>query len=194
MHHAHRDGGGGWCLYADISLAVKKIQKKISIKKWMVIDLDVHQGNGICRDKNNFFGENLHIFDMFGDHLYPDDSFAASFINTSIDVYPEMNDEEYISTLKAKLPKAVDSHKPQLIVYNAGTDILKGDPLNGGVSVTVSGVVIRDEFVFLTALSRNVPIVMLLSGGYSSSSVTAVSKSINNLLHGRLNLINKNYN
>ena len=86
-----------------------------------------------------------------------------------------------MALLRFNLPKAIEKSKPGLIIYNAGTDIFNEDEL-GGFSITDAGIVRRDEFVFMQALNRKIPILMLLSGGYSQESAGIVSRSIENLL------------
>lgn len=90
-------------------------------------------------------------------------------------------DTEYLSSLEEALQKAFREFQPDLILYNAGTDILEGDPL-GSMSVSMEGVIQRDEMVFRHALSCKCPISIVLSGGYAADSHQAVAASIENLL------------
>jgi histone deacetylase 11 len=93
------------------------------------------------------------------------------------------SDEEYLTKLAAALDEAFQKCQPppQLLVYNAGTDILAGDPL-GGLNVSENGVLKRDEMVFQAALKHGVPVVMMTSGGYSKDSAPCIAHSIENLV------------
>jgi len=83
--------------------------------------------------------------------------------------------------LKTTLPNVIDIFKPSIIIYNAGSDIYEEDPL-GKLSVSENGIIARDEFVFETAASKNVPIAMVLSGGYTQKGTSIICNSIKNLL------------
>ncbi len=184
FHHAKYDQGGGFCFYADIPLALHKIHEKNPDLDILVIDLDAHQGNGLA----SFFkdSENIYLFDMYNTKIYPQDIKEARETDFNVPVPFGIHDEEYLSTLKRELPKTIESVKPGLIVYNAGTDIFIQDPL-GGMNITEQGILKRDEFVFMQALERKIPIVMLLSGGYGEKNAEVISRSLENLLNNHLN-------
>jgi len=175
-HHAYGDSGGGFCVYADISIAIKKL-RKVHKKNYkvMIVDLDAHQGNGHERD---FTGDkNTYIFDMYGVPNYPNDIEARKGISKGIQLHLFMEDKEYLTLLKTELPKCFDSCKPELVLYNAGTDILAGDSI-GAMSISPKGIIQRDEFVFQTCFERKVPIAMVFSGGYQKSNARIIADSI----------------
>ena len=93
-------------------------------------------------------------------------------------------DETYLANLAMALAEAFQRFTPDVIYYNAGTDILVDDPLNGGVEVSLAGVAARDQMVFEAALNRDIPIVMCLSGGYAAASAQSVWESLINLCNG----------
>jgi len=92
-----------------------------------------------------------------------------------------MDDEKYLKIVNEVVPKAINETKPDLIIYNAGSDILKKDLL-GLLAVSEEGVIKRDEIVFRNAMERKIPILMVLSGGYTYQSADVISRSIENIL------------
>jgi histone deacetylase 11 len=224
MHHASHNKGGGWCVYADISISIKNLIDKKLVQKVMVIDLDAHQGNGIENDKKNKIimknTENLFIIDVYNGEKYPFDLFAekAIDINKKINpfkirekcaeaVFKELEkktlskekqqkllqstyDEEYMNIVRSAVEEGFDKFKPDIVYYNAGTDILTGDRL-GGFDVSEDGIIERDEYVFDFCMKKyNVPIVMVLSGGYAPNNYKVIGKSIENLIK-KFDLIEK---
>ncbi|XP_025809462.1 histone deacetylase 2-like isoform X3 [Panicum hallii] len=161
FHHCSAQEGGGFCAYADISLCINFAFIRLNISRVMIIDLDAHQGNGHEKD----FGSDGRVYtlDMYNSGIYPFDHVAKKYIDQ-----------------KVELDVAQSRFRPQLIVYNAGTDILHGDPL-GRLKVSPEGVAIRDEQVFRFAKDQNIPILMLTSGGYMKSSGRVIADSIINL-------------
>jgi histone deacetylase 11 len=98
-----------------------------------------------------------------------------------------ITDTEYLHLLKAELPKAIDTAQPDLVIYNAGTDIYENDPL-GAMKISEAGIIRRDEIVFTRALENRIPLLMLLAGGYSAQSADIVSRSLENLFKHVLEL------
>eukprot|EP01080_Neovahlkampfia_damariscottae_P006001 gene6001-9999_t len=183
MHHASSDRGGGWCVYSDIPISIKSLKGSKKIKTSMIIDLDVHQGNGHERDKlSGLLGneEETYIFDMYNCRAYPRDKEAKQGINKKIEIKSQCDGDEYIMKLKNGLKDTFEEYTPDIIFYNAGTDILDGDPL-GRCCVPENDVIKRDELVFEYAINNNIPIVMVLSGGYMESNARVISESIENL-------------
>ena len=181
MHHASSNDGGGWCLYSDIPLSIKNLMKQKKISRSMIIDLDVHQGNGIELDISKFPKKSIYMIDCYNHGLYPDDKIAKKAINIDIDVTEDTTDKKYLASIDSAIKKGLKYFKPDIVFYNAGTDILDGDPLNGGVSITGEGVIKRDELVMKAFRDREIPIVMVLSGGYSAESARVISMSLHNL-------------
>ncbi|XP_065366549.1 histone deacetylase 11 [Calliphora vicina] len=179
FHHCCSYKGGGFCPYADITLLIQRIfEEERYIENVMIVDLDAHQGNGHERDfMNNAY---VYIMDMYNFRIYPKDQEAKLAIRYAVELQPRTNNREYLRKLRKGLNYALEEFHPQLVVYNAGTDILEGDPL-GYLSISPEGVIERDEFVFATCRSRHIPIVMLLSGGYLKASAKVIADSILNL-------------
>lgn len=187
-HHAKRDGGEGFCFFADIPLAIKKVREKNPGLKVLVVDLDAHQGNGLAQQLGP--DKLIAIFDIYNKDMYPCGFMGAQHVESIDFNYPVgrgINDTGYLSILKEGLPQAIEQFKPDLIIYNAGSDIFEGDKL-GGMAVTKEGIIERDQFVFSQAIGNKVPILMVLSGGYSPESADIVGSSIENLIK-KFNLI-----
>eukprot|EP01083_Nonionella_stella_P008337 23973_1 len=185
-HHASATHGGGFCIYSDISLMIVHLTKKYgdTLHKIMILDLDAHQGNGHENDKaNDIFkqcGADVFTVDFYNNGIYPHDTHAKRGIDVDVPLRHHTKDKEYMRKLKETLPKCLDEFEPQLVIYNAGTDILKGDPL-GALDISEQGVIERDSIVFHECFERNIAIVMLLSGGYQQCNADVITKSILNL-------------
>lgn len=184
FHHAKTGSGEGFCVYGDIQLAAKRYLDTHPTNKVMIIDLDAHRGNGHAEA---FINESrVTIFDVYGGNNYPQHDLELCQridFNFPLDIGPGtcISDAVYLGLLQRSLVQAIEAAKPDFIIYNAGTDILSGDRL-GGMKVSVDGIVKRDAMVFHEALARKIPIVMLLSGGYTDESNEVISASIDNLL------------
>ncbi|PZC80110.1 hypothetical protein B5X24_HaOG215332 [Helicoverpa armigera] len=178
FHHCSGDKGGGFCPYADITLMIKFLVIHQMIQNAMIVDLDAHQGNGYERD---FLGvPEVYIMDMYNKHIYPNDREAKRAIRRKVELDNKVEDMEYMRKLRKNLKEALTEFKPDILVYNAGTDILDSDPL-GQLRITEFGIVKRDEFVFETCKEQNIPIVMLTSGGYLRKTARIIADSIMNL-------------
>ncbi|XP_054162088.1 histone deacetylase 11-like [Oppia nitens] len=164
FHHASQLKAEGFCLLADISLIIKYLWKyRNPDLKFMIIDLDAHQGNGYAIDKSILLSkerDQIYIFDLYNKDIFPNNAFAKLAINEHIEISSDIQDDEYITLLKKNLACAFNEYKPDLIIYNAGTDVLNGDPL-GNMNLTITGVIDRDQIVFEHAKTNNIPIVML---------------------------------
>ncbi|GMH44984.1 hypothetical protein BSKO_12941 [Bryopsis sp. KO-2023] len=183
MHHACHNEGMGWCFYSDIYLAVRRVREATAgeIQKVLVIDLDVHQGNGIARDKMHFQDDDLFILDMYNSEIFPRDLPAMPSIGTKVSFGCGESGETYLPNLRKALQSAREAFEPDMVFFNAGTDVLEGDPL-GRVCLSSRDVVERDEIVFGFAKELDVPICMVLSGGYLRTSAEVISNSITNLI------------
>lgn len=183
MHHASRDHGSGWCPYDDWYLALRQLRRATGRPglRALYVDLDVHQGNGVARDKAHFGDAGtVYILDAFNASAYPADAEAKRGIDAPVPFPPGTGDAAYLSEVRAALDKAWTEFEPDIVLYNAGTDVLEGDPL-GGVCVSAAGIAERDEAVLQSALDRGVPLVMATSGGYARRNWEVISASLLNL-------------
>ncbi|KAK9273685.1 hypothetical protein L1049_018495 [Liquidambar formosana] len=127
----------------------------------------------------------VYILDMYNPEIYPHDYEARRRIDQKVEVVSGTTTDEYLNKLDKALKDAWEKFKPELVVYNAGTDILNGDPL-GRLKISPEGIAMRDEKVFKFARDNCIPIVMLTSGGYMKSSARVIADSIKNLSMKRL--------
>jgi len=184
-HHAKYDTGDGFCVYADICIAVEQLWRQDPDLKIMIIDLDAHQGSGY----QNYFANNKKVtmFDIYNaDRCPPRWEKERQYIRFNFPVYDKIGSQIYVELLEAELSKALDilekeGNKPDLIIFNAGTDSLVGDPL-GCMDITPEAMIIRDEFVFGQAKNRKIPIIYLFSGGYTTESSYVIGRSLVNIL------------
>jgi histone deacetylase 11 len=179
-HHAKSSSGEGFCAYADIPLAVYTLLDSKRVERVLVVDLDAHQGNGL----ESIFAsdQRVHVFDVYNADVYPQDKEVEQYIKYNHPVASFITDDEYLPLLYKHLPKAIKFFKPDLIVYNAGTDIYEADPL-GCMSISSEGIKQRDQFVFEVA--GDIPVVMVLSGGYTKESASIITHSLVNIINLR---------
>lgn len=160
-HHAYTNRGEGFCLLNDVAIAANYLLDKDLATKILVIDLDVHQGNGtaeIFQDEPRVF-----TFSMHGKENYP---LHKEYSDLDIELKTYTKDDEYLAILVETLPKLLTAQKPDFLFYISGVDILETDKL-GKLSVSIQGCYRRDEFVFEQAIKLNLPIVVSMGGGYS---------------------------
>ncbi|KAG1949697.1 histone deacetylase [Pimephales promelas] len=179
FHHCSSDKGGGFCAYADITLAIKFLFERVDgVARATIIDLDAHQGNGHERD---FLDDSrVYIMDVYNRHIYPGDGYAKRAIKRKVELDWGTEDMEYLQKVELHSEGALNEVKPDIIIYNAGTDILDGDAL-GGLAISPQGIVKRDEIIFRAARRRGIPILMVTSGGYQKKTARIIADSILNL-------------
>ena len=175
-HHAGKDKGGGFCIYADIPLALAILKRDGQIASALVVDTDAHQGNGTA-DAIRDWGW-AHQLDLYEEDLFPwpkveEDMPVAVPMGTAGVTYLDM--------LSESLTLALDRFRPDLVVYNAGSDVLQTDPL-GRLCLTKADMADRDLFVVTEVRKRGVPLAMVLSGGYGPDSWLAHAESIESIL------------
>ena len=182
-HHASATRGEGFCVFSDIALAIVHLRSKGLLKigdKALIIDLDVHQGNG--HERIFLEDPNVVILDMYNKDIYPRDELAKRAITSAIPLCSGTEDELYLTTIRTRLPDFLDSVEPvSLAIYVAGTDIYERDAL-GMLRVSEQGILERDRFVFHTLVERGIPFVMALGGGYSQESYRLVANAVEYLL------------
>ena len=172
-HHAFRDKGEGFCLFNDVAVASYYAIEKFKMDQILVIDLDVHQGNGTA---SIFGNENrVYTFSMHGKKNYP---FKKEKSDLDIELDDGVKDDEYLKTLEQTVKKLDAKLNPNLIFYISGVDILSTDKL-GRLKVSREGCKKRDEMVFEFAQKNNVPIVTSMGGGYSEKIYDIVEAHCN---------------
>jgi len=188
-HHAKPTEGEGFCLYADIAIAIAQARQQQLLAETetvLYIDLDAHQGNGVC---HCFLDDNrVQIFDMYNGQIYPSyDEIAQARIDYNIPLPTGCQDAEYLGLLKSNLPNCLSSITQTqaigLAIYTAGTDVYQNDRL-GQLAVSQAGILERDLFVLNILRAQNIPTVMLLGGGYTSASYQLVANTVETILQG----------
>ncbi|MBU4375857.1 MAG: histone deacetylase [Candidatus Omnitrophica bacterium] len=178
FHHAFRDHGEGFCVLNDVAVAIKKMVSEKKIRKAMVIDCDLHQGNGtadIFWDDKDVFTFSIHQ-----EHNYP---FHKPKSDMDIGLEDYASDGIYLGRLREHIPKIISDFKPGLILYVAGADPYEGDQI-GNLSLTVGGLKKRDEFIFETAENFGVPVSVVLAGGYAENIEDIVTIHCNTVKTG----------
>lgn len=160
-HHAFADKGEGFCLLNDFAVAANYLLHSKIIEQALIIDLDVHQGNGSA----SIFEGNPRVFtfSMHGAHNYP---FRKETSDLDIGLKDGTTGEEYLQILNDTLLGLIDSVKPQHIFYLSGVDILETDKF-GKLKVTIEECRERDIIVFNECKKRNIPVTVAMGGGYS---------------------------
>ena len=159
-HHSFPDRGEGFCVLNDVAVAIRVLQKEKLAERFLIVDCDVHQGNGtafIFKDDETVF-----TFSMHGAKNYP---LHKEISNLDIELPDKTGDREYIETLEEALPR-IFLHNPDIIFYLGGADPFEKDKL-GRLSLTLDGLMKRDETVLRFAKEKNTPIVTVMSGGYA---------------------------
>ena len=159
-HHAFADRGEGFCVMNDVAVAIEVLKRDGLAKRFLIIDCDVHQGNGTAFIFK--VDEAVFTFSIHGAKNYP--LFKESS-NLDIELPDKTSDDEYLETLNEALPR-VFLHNPDIVFYLGGADPFEKDKL-GRLSLTFEGLMKRDEAVLSFAKEREVPIVTLMSGGYA---------------------------
>jgi len=161
FHHAMPDAGLGFCVFNDVAVAIRRLRGRGFAEPVLVVDLDVHDGNGTRRI---FAGDpTVHTFSIHNDHWGDTEAVAS----TSIALGPDVGDARFLATLREALPPVFDAVQPGLVVYLAGTDPAEDDPV-GNWRLTAGALIERDRFVTSLARpdGRPCPMVVVLAGGY----------------------------
>jgi acetoin utilization deacetylase AcuC-like enzyme len=163
FHHAFPDHGEGFCAINDIAVAIRRLQRDGVVRRCMVVDCDVHHGNGtaaIFANDPSVFTLSIHQFNN-----YPTEKPPSSL---DINLADGIGDAEYLNRLGNGYRAALTMTQPELVVYVAGADPYYEDQL-GGLSLTFDGLKERDRMVIWTALTHHIPVAIVLAGGYAES-------------------------
>lgn len=176
FHHALPSHEEGFCYYNDVAIAIKKLQAEDKVRKVMVIDCDVHQGNGTAKVFQK--DESVFTFDVYQQDNYPwpkvETDYGISFCSREA-----IDDEKYMKVLEV-LPKLVEDFGPELIIYLAGADPYRQDML-GGFRLTKEGLKARDRYVIGLAREAKIPICILLAGGYAINTDDTIQIHLNTI-------------
>jgi len=160
-HHAFTNKGEGFCMLNDQAIGARYLQEKGLANNILIVDLDVHQGNGTAEIFHN--DPTVFTFSMHGKSNYP---FHKEKSDLDIPLENETGDTLYLSLLKETLPELIKIQQPDFIYYLCGVDVVKTDKL-GKLSLTIEGCKERDRFVLQTCKNQNIPVMCSMGGGYS---------------------------
>lgn len=172
-HHAYTNRGEGFCLLNDIAIAANYLLDHQKVKKVLVVDLDVHQGNGtaeIFQHDNRVF-----TFSMHGKNNYP---LHKEQSDLDIPLPDKIDDEAYLKILRETLPRLLDEQEPEFIFFQSGVDVLATDKL-GKLGLTLEGCKERDRVVLSLAKQHEIPVTASMGGGYSERIADIVEAHAN---------------
>ena len=160
-HHAFYDRGEAFCMLNDQGIAAKYLINKKLAEKIMIIDLDVHQGNGTA----SIFSENKDVFTIsfHGKKNYP---FRKEKSDIDVEFDDNTDDQFYLNKLKDLIPNAIENFKPDFIFYLSGVDVLNNDKL-GRLGLSINGCKERDKFILELCNKNSIPVQVSMGGGYS---------------------------
>ncbi len=164
-HHAFADHGEGFCVLNDVAIAIRRLQHERRLERALIVDLDVHQGNGTAAI---FEGdESVFTFSMHGERNYP-----ARKMRSTLDVgLPDgTGDDAYLAALESHLPRLTAGFRPDVVFYLAGVDVADGDRY-GRFVLTDAGIRARERRVLDWSRRLGLPLVITLAGGYSPNAV-----------------------
>ncbi|MGD2279532.1 MAG: histone deacetylase, partial [Candidatus Omnitrophota bacterium] len=163
FHHAFPDHGEGFCVFNDVAVGIRTLRKEKAIKRALVVDCDLHQGNGTAftfRDDPQVFTFSIHQ-----ENNYP---LMKPKSDLDIGLKDWTGDKVYLEHLRENVPRIISTFKPELIMYVAGADPYEHDQL-GNLRLTKRGLRSRDKFVCSQALNFGIPIAITLAGGYAAN-------------------------
>jgi acetoin utilization deacetylase AcuC-like enzyme len=162
-HHAHRDHGEGFCVFNDAVVAIRALQAERAIERALIVDLDVHQGDGtaaiLAAD------DTVHTLSVHGRNNFP---FRKGTSRQDVELDDGTADASYLATLAVALPLAVQRSRAGLAVYLAGADPYEGDRL-GKLALTKRGLAARDALVLDTLRAAGIPVAIVMAGGYADA-------------------------
>ena len=160
-HHAFADRGNGFCVFNDIAVAARVLQREGLVDRAVVVDLDVHQGDGTAAIFEH--DDSVFTFSMHGAKNFP---FHKQRSSLDVELPDDCADDAYLRALCANLPAVLEAAGAQILFYQAGVDPL-GEDVLGRLDLTLAGLRRRDRMVFEAARERGIPVVLTLGGGYA---------------------------
>lgn len=179
LHHAYPDHGEGFCAIHDVAVAIRRLQFDKAIGSAMIVDTDVHHGNGTAA----IFGGDPEVFTL---SIHQENNYPMPKPPSDIDIHlPDgTGDEEYLARLEKHLLQALEHFHPDVIYYIGGADPYREDQL-GGLDLSIEGLALRDALVFDHARRRGVPVAATLAGGYARDTADTVRIHVNTILAAR---------
>jgi acetoin utilization deacetylase AcuC-like enzyme len=179
-HHAMADSGAGYCVFNDLAIAANRLIAEGDAKRIMIVDLDVHQGDGTAALLAGC--DDIFTFSIHAERNFPTRKAHSSF---DLGLADATCDEDYLAALAGSLPAALDRFRPNLILYQAGVDPHRDDKL-GRLALSDAGLQARDRFVMREARRRGVPLASVLGGGYGDDRLEVARRHVRSIvaLHG----------
>ncbi len=169
-HHARWRHGAGYCVFNDVAIATRQLQSTAEIDRALVIDCDVHQGDGTA----DIFQSDPTVFTF---SIHAQKNYPVRKVKSDLDIglADGTGDTGYLSELKNHLPQIIQAHRPDIVFYNAGVDPHQDDRL-GRLSLSDDGLTARDRFVIGTVREAGLPITCVVGGGYSDDIETLAQR------------------
>lgn len=179
FHHAYPGHGEGFCAIHDVAVAIRRLQHDGVIRKAMVVDTDVHHGNGtaaIFAKDETVFTLSIHQVNNYPAYKPPSDM--------DLDMWDRADDDEYLGVLLPAVQKALEQFQPDMLFYVGGADPFCEDQL-GGLALTKKGLMERDRSVFVEARRKGIPVVTTLAGGYARRVEDTIRIHVNTIVAAR---------
>jgi len=176
FHHAFPDHGEGFCVFNDVAIAARRLIRDGKIKKALIVDCDLHQGNGtaaIFKDDPSVFTFSIHQ-----QNNYP---FIKPASSLDIGLKDRTKDAEYLAQLEKHIPRIISSFKPDFLLYVAGADPFKNDQI-GNLALSMEGLSKRDQFISTMARNYHIPLAVVLAGGYAFNKLDTVQIHYNTIM------------
>jgi len=179
FHHAHPDHGEGFCAIHDVAVGVRRLQADGAIRKALIVDTDVHHGNGTAA----IFRGDANVFTL---SIHQENNYPAHKPSSTVDLNmgDRADDDEYLAALIPAVQSALDEFRPDIVFYVGGADPYCEDQL-GGLSLTKQGLMLRDRKVFEESRKRGIPVATTLAGGYARRVEDTVRIHVNTILAAR---------
>src|SRR5262245_3562763 len=160
-HHSFHNRGEGYCVFNDVAIAARVLLRDSAIRNAVVVDCDVHQGNGTA----SIFADEPAVFTLsfHGEKNFP---FRKEVSDRDVGFEDGAGDDEYLGALETHVPEVLDAQMPDIVFYLAGADPYEGDRL-GRLKMTIDGLRLRDRFVLGACRDRHIPVAIAMSGGYA---------------------------
>ncbi|MDC3131342.1 histone deacetylase [Pelagibacteraceae bacterium] len=163
-HHSHRNFGSGYCVFNDMAYASKSLINSKLVKKVLIFDTDVHQGDGtaeILKSEKNIFTCSIHCINNF--------PFQKSKSDLDINLDDNLEDKDYLDIVNKTLIDCLRKFDPEIVIYDAGVDIHKDDKL-GNLNISSEGLFKRDLLVLSFFKNHSIPVATVIGGGYSDDN------------------------
>ena len=162
-HHAHYDHGSGYCIFNDLAVAAKRVLARNAVQRVLIVDLDVHQGDGtarLLRNDDRIFTLSVHCAENF--------PAVKAESNLDIALPKGTKDDAYVKAVEAGLRECLEGFHPQLVLYDAGVDVHARDSL-GGFEISDEGLIRRESLVIDTCVGNGIPIAAFVGGGTTTT-------------------------